>query len=72
MTAIRFEIRNSRGTVKVPNGMLSIPETMTAQEAAVGIMKGAPPGWRIRLWRDCDLVGDLDSLGLPDVNEVVW
>jgi hypothetical protein len=68
MTAIRFEIRDDRSRVKVPNGMLSTPASTTAEQDARRILADFPPGWRVRLWKDVNLVGSIDSLGKPDAD----
>lgn len=67
MTAVRFEITDDRGGVKVEDCALSVQTGDTATSVAREALRGAPAGWRIRLWFDVPFGGSLDDLGDPTV-----
>lgn len=67
MTAVRYEITDAAGVVRVADCAVSVPPDESPQLTAMKELRGTPPGWKIRLWRDVPLVGSLESLGDPDV-----
>jgi hypothetical protein len=71
MTAVRFQIVHPSGEVLVDNGMLSFPAHTSASDDAKYIADDladapdCPAGVEVRLWKDVDLVGPVDSQGEP-------